>query len=373
MKKFRINIATVILSISLFFCFGSCIKEMEIESPDAPGQIVINCLFSPDNNWKLSVSKAKQLSENEEPVITDATVTISSDSNEVIVLNYNGDGFYTSGQKPVVGKDYRLHVEVPGFGSFEAQSKIPEPVAANVEGLEIKWMKYLYPNDLMDYDVFPIHLVFDAPVKDADFLFRALVFNPENGYKRYLLTNESLNKLQQSGIPKMAIGRLAKLAERWQLNTQVFYDCFSGTGTSTEEMNYQNMLRAEFKKKNVNEREYEAFIPAYCFADDTWVNNISYDTYTVIGRSEEAESVRLLFSDPNLKIAMEGKSDYKREFWVEATRGDSNYRKYFETYILQLSQRVNPYSEPVKVFSNIENGAGIFAGYHRQMIHLFNN
>ena len=60
------------------------------------------------------------------------------------------------------------------------------------------------------------------------------------------------------------------------------------------------------------------------------------------------------------------------EFWLEIIRGDTDYIEYYRTYILQVSQRINPYSEPVMVYSNINNATGIFAGYNRQMIHLFN-
>jgi hypothetical protein len=131
-------------------------------------------------------------------------------------------------------------------------------------------------------------------------------------------------------------------------------------------------LYQDLKQKTVSTREYEAFHPAACFEDDNWLNNISYDVFTVIGKGQNINQADLLYADTNLKYSMENNQKDNKEFWLEIIRGDSDYIEYYRTYILQVSQRINPYSEPVMVHSNINNATGIFAGYNRQMIHLFN-
>ena len=68
---------------------------------------------------------------------------------------------------------------------------------------------------------------------------------------------------------------------------------------------------------------------------------------------------------------MEQNHSRDEEFWLEAIQASKDYIEYYRTYILQVSQRINPFSEPVIVHSNIKNATGIFAGYNRQMILLF--
>ena len=231
----------------------------------------------------------------------------------------------------------------------------------------------MFPNDLLDRDVFPITINFEKQLINAPVVFRALLFNPNYGYKRYLLSSSALQKLEQIGIPAIAARRLEKLTDKWQMSTEVFLDCFKGTGTIDKELNYYNLLAPELKERTVTTREYDAFYSTECFANNEWLNNISIDTRTIFGIGEFVEKADLFYADPNLKYLMESgnyNSNDKREYWVEVAQCSLDYYEYYRTYILQVSQRINPYSEPVIVYSNIKNGVGIFAGFNRQMLHV---
>ncbi len=43
--------------------------------------------------------------------------------------------------------------------------------------------------------------------------------------------------------------------------------------------------------------------------------------------------------------------------------GSENFYTYVQTAVNQLGYTINPFAEPLKVHSNIQNGTGIFAGY----------
>lgn len=225
----------------------------------------------------------------------------------------------------------------------------------------------------MDYDVFPLQVNFAETVQEARFLFRSYYFDPNEGYKRYMLTNESLEKLKKAGLPENAYREIANLVDRWLINQWVFDHIISDLVEGLDSINrFWFLLHQELKQKTVNAREYEAFGKSVCFGNDFWLNNISYDVMTTIGEGENVSHAKLLYANANLKYSMENNNRHDEEFWLEAIQASEDYIEYYRTYILQVSQRINPYSEPVMVHSNINNATGIFAGYNRQMIHLFN-
>lgn len=373
MKKFILKY--LFLSFSVFLIIPACVKDMEIDVPETDKEVIVNCLFNPQNKWELTLSETKSIQENDDIYIEDANVEIIAETGEIITLDYSGNkGEYKSDEYPELGKSYTLKVNIPGHNEITAESTIPDIIKANVPDFEIKWVKYLFPNDLTDYDVFPITINFEKQLINSPIIFRALRFNPNYGYKRYLLSSTALQKLERIGIPSIAVEKLEKLTGKWQISTEVFYDCFKGTGTNVEEFNYLNLLVPELKEKTVKLREYDAFYRTDSFANDEWLNNISIDSRTILGIGEFVEKADLFFADQNLKYLMESgnyNDNDKREYWVEVAQCSLDYYEYYRTYILQVSQRINPYSEPVMVHSNINNATGIFAGYNRQMIHLF--
>ncbi|WP_303925306.1 DUF4249 family protein [Draconibacterium sediminis] len=371
MKKFILKY--LLLSFSVFLIVPSCIKDMEIDVTENNKEVIVSCLFNPQNKWEITLYETKNIQENDDIFIEDANVEITAESGEVITLNYSGDkGVYKSDDYPEMGKSYTLKINIPGRNEITAESTVPDFVKATVPDFEIKWVKYLYPNDLMDYDVFPLQVDFGETVQDARFLFRAHTFNPREGYNRYMLTTSSLKKLSEQGLPSHVYDVLLKIADEWRINSFDFYSpVFNLIDNYQTQSKFSSLLGRELKEKTVNVRAKEAFASNQCFEDDNWLNNISYDTHTVIGKGQNISKANLLYADSNLKYSMENNKKKNMEFWIEIIRGDSDYIKYYRTYILQVSQRINPYSEPVMVHSNINNATGIFAGYNRQMIHLF--
>lgn len=347
---------------------------MDIDMKNVEKKVVVQCLFSDEESWNLTLLTTKNMTDNSDSYIEDATVNISSGPGQSINLNYTGGGHYQSELKPIPGETYQLKINAPGYEEISAQSSIPVPAKAELDDFEINWQIYMTPNDFCDIDVFPINIRFDRPIPDANIIFRDWVFNPENGYIQYWLSSGALNKLKQQGIPTESVTRLEELINKWQIGSGIFSDCFIGTGTREEELSYTNMLDKELQKRTVAQREYGAFLSSMCVPKDEWLHNVSYDVYLVFGKGQDIKEAGLYYADPNLKSAMEGDFSHRprpcKEYWLEVSQGSSDYYKYYHSYILQISQRLNPYSEPIVVYSNIENGVGIFAGLNRQMIHL---
>ncbi len=371
MKKLIVKYSLV--AFTVFLTLPACIKDMEIDVPNTNREVVVACLFNPQDKWKLTLSKTKTLQENEDIFIDNARVEITTETGENITLSYTGEkGIYTSDHHPEMGKTYTLKVNIPGHMEITAESKVPGFVEVTVPDFEVKWVKYLYSNNLMDYDVFPLQVNFGETVQEARYLFRAYYFDPREGYKRYLLTMDSLEKLKKAGLPENAYRESVKLVDQWLVSQWTFEHILRDF---VDEFNLKarlaHLIQQELKQKTVSTREYEAFGRSVCFGNDFWLNNVSYDVMTTIGEAENVTHAKLLYANANLKYSMEHNSSRDEEFWLEAIQASKDYVDYYRTYILQVSQRINPYSEPVMVHSNINNGTGIFAGFNRQMILLF--
>jgi hypothetical protein len=357
----------------VFLTLQACVKDMEIDVPDANREVIVTCLFNPDDKWELTLSETKRMPEDKDIFIDDASVEVISETGEIIALNYLGEkGLYTSDSYPEMGKTYTLKVDIPGHKEITAKSKVPDFVKVTVPDFEIKWIKYLYPNNLLDYDVFPMEVDFGGTIQEARFLFRSFYFNPSEGYKRYMLTMESLEKLKKAGLPENAYSESVKLVDQWLVNQwsfeHILYN-FVDDFDLRQRLSY--LLQQELKQKTVSTRDYEAFRSTVCFGNDFWLNNVSYDVTTVFGEGKDISSASLLYCNTNLKYSMIENQKRGEEYWIETIRASKDYIDYYRTYILQVSQRINPYSEPVMVHTNINNAAGIFAGYNRQMTYLF--
>jgi len=363
----------LLVSFSVVLALPSCVKDMEIDVPGINREVVVSCLFNPQDKWELTLSETKNIQENEDIFIEDAIVEITSGTGEIITLNYSGEkGVYKSDDYPGMGKTYTLKVNIPGHEEITAESKVPGFVEVTVPDFEVKWVKYLNPNDLMDYDVFPLQVNFGETVQEARYLFRSCFFNPREGYKRYMLARESLEKLRTAGLPGKAYRELAKLVDQWLVSQWSFERIlFNFVEDIYLRKTLNAILHRELKQKTIPTREYEAFGRSVCFGNDFWLNNVSYDVITTMGEAENVTHAKLLYANANLKYSMEQNHSRDEEFWLEAIQASKDYIEYYRTYILQVSQRINPFSEPVIVHSNIHNATGIFAGFNRQMIYLF--
>ncbi|MFV0269027.1 MAG: DUF4249 family protein [Draconibacterium sp.] len=100
---------------------------------------------------------------------------------------------------------------------------------------------------------------------------------------------------------------------------------------------------------------------------------MSRDTENVMGELDSPQKASLFVSYyPALSIDRTPRiKTYNKECWLELVSMSEDYYKYQRAYINQVVNLSNPFSSTVGAYTNIENGVGIFAGYHRQMVHFY--
>lgn len=130
-------------------CLSSCIKDVGINIPKQSPKLVVNCLFNPENNWKVFVGSAMPLTDTATiSAISNADITLNGD-NVPVDLRYSDSGYYLSNLKPKAGVKYTITVSVPGFDPIEATDSIP--AGLSVTSYKLDTIPVLItPSDIFD-------------------------------------------------------------------------------------------------------------------------------------------------------------------------------------------------------------------------------
>jgi len=119
----------------------SCETIVEVDSPEYASEPVVTSFFSPDSIWSVTMHRSigasvKQNVHSE--YISDASILIMDGTDIVDVLNYQGRGRYVSksDMSPIEGINYTLRVDIPNKPSVQASSIAPSPVSLLSYSLE---------------------------------------------------------------------------------------------------------------------------------------------------------------------------------------------------------------------------------------------
>jgi hypothetical protein len=117
--------------LPLLVLLSACEQEVEVDMPSPAPRLVINSLFTPDSLFTVRVYSSLPVLDTQRYVVPDnATVTLYEEDQEVEMLPYDpARKYYRSlSFKPVAGKSYRVRVTAPGFPEASARSNVPVPV-----------------------------------------------------------------------------------------------------------------------------------------------------------------------------------------------------------------------------------------------------
>lgn len=117
--------------LPLLVLLTACEQEVEVDLPDQAPRLVINSLFTPDSLFTVRLYSSLPVLDTQRYVVPDnATVTLYEEEQEVETLPYDPDRrwFRSRSFKPAAGKSYRVRVTAPGFPEASARSTVPLPV-----------------------------------------------------------------------------------------------------------------------------------------------------------------------------------------------------------------------------------------------------
>ncbi len=291
--------------------------------PKKGEQIVLNGLLHPDSTIKISVSKSIPLEQEIRfESISNASVKIY-ENEHLLETPVFSDGYYLLNYFPKEGKSYDIKVDIPNYDQLRASDVMPTRPQVDMCFQEDTSNRYLSVDAYLNFTIFQSGE--DRPNYWLDIL--------AIGYDTYhcdSLVCDSANFFAEKN--------------HYYQSFSTSFDTFNSFVNTTEG----------------GVREYDAYIR---IDQDAIVgNHISFDiaspnTYHYFLEYEESNnSFRHL---------------------VNIINASSTYDRYLKSSVIYyLDTRfggegvVSPFVEPTRIYSNIENGTGIFAAYNSVSINI---
>ncbi len=297
----------------------SCTQEVDLPYPTHQTQPVLNGLLHPDSTITISLTKSIAVGRGTEfTAIDHAAVQLYENTQPLGMATYLGDGYYGWDYHPVPGNTYRLEASVPGLPTILAEDKVPAQP-------QIIYSSYLkLSNTSLTQLHFSINNAEDE--KEIYWLSGYYIF-----YEREWDIDNRQGLIDSTFTLTRAFGHFAIQKPPF------FIDDFNRTFH-----NYDNT--------------YEFY--HYLRMDDLLLNAPSFDFSAGFHLSE------ILDED-----------DEKNGIYATVTHASEHYDKYLKSSVIHylnadLGDEPNPFSSPVKIYSNVENGLGIFAAYNAVTIRL---
>ena len=291
-----------ILFISLMLFISACEVEIDIAIPDRQRKIVVNSLFEAETALSVNLTKSLSILDGANVVyLNDASITLYENNTELETLQYTDFGNYISQSVLRSGNTYEISI-LRNNQIASAVSSIPDKVEIiSIDSSTIRFFDMEYLQCLIEFE--------DDPDQDNYFMFSI-------DHLRY----EIIEYSDDFGIVRY--------------DTITFTDSYF----ESEDIIIDSWIYLENKN--------------FILFDDSFISGKTY----------------LL----NIRINFDINNPYNIDMYLDSKESiiyfnlysvSEAYFKYFKTYSLHKDAQDNPFSEPVQVYSNVENGLGVFAGF----------
>lgn len=295
----------------IFFIFiASCSVELEYEDPHFEPNLVINGFLRPDSLVSVNVRSTMPVLSSEITNVENARVSLFVNGEFIEVLVYRGNGNYKSeNHKPIVGNVYSIEVIADGYGKVTAKDTIPEIVkilsATKVRG-----------NTFDEYGD-----------PDTDYSVRFLDGAGNNFYELMFIGQSSPTEFNSN----------------------------YSIGLSKGVVIADPVMR--------NDSDLDLYPPTFLFSDDL-INGEDYTLNVKMNGGSGGD-----FTSPIVPA-------YETGSFVVLRSASYSYYKYMKSWYRhklgkQVGNKVEAFAltsllgDPVKMFSNIEGGYGIFTSYNQ--------
>lgn len=286
-------------------CLCACDVDYDLGLRDATPRVAVNALLTPQEDFtvRLFWSGTYSGSDMKFRPVDNADIRLLEDGAEVLRCAASADGETRTTFRATAGRSYRLEIAVAGYGSLSAATTIPEaPTACLVKTKEKGYYSHFELTAL------------DVPSDAKSVWIRGTSTTEREGWDDY---------------PEYKY-EVADISEYY--TTSPFVDQVNGANDTYEAedkgstVDFERFLRIPYENR-------EAVLPL-CFS--------------VFGANLYSTQCRHMFRVITASDAYDRymRSRYKQEKNSETEAED------------------NPFIEQISVYSNIDNGLGIFAGYN---------
>lgn len=317
-----IKLGAIICAITMLIFFYSCTKEYPINREQLPPKLVLNSIVKQGDKFVINVSRTVNINNKynlDNLFIDDALVKLYEGDVYLETLNYDSLGYYSSQNLALKDKNYKITVEKDNFKTATAYYEFIPPSEISVTK--------------MDTEIFDTIYQYQRPVDGEINLHRV---------KLYLTVRITDNPYKTDYYIIDVIGESQEIMIHNIINNDSL-DSFVELG---ELLNGSLYPYLDYISENEIYRQ-SGF--------EMWkdIRGLIIPDYKFNGQTVEMQYV-LQYLTPELKDI---------ELVVHSIPESLvQYRRSVELYSNTFD---NPYSEPVNVFSNIENGLGFSCGIAR--------
>ena len=319
-----------ILLISLFVSvFTACeMAPFYLSEETIEREIGLNCFFEPNTIFVVSLSETRfsgPIGDYRKFAISDAEVRlyeddiligkfVENDTLDSYGIGYYKRGVYTLDYYPVPGKTYRIEAAKEGYDSVWAESQIP-PVRGNIRVLEVSRTNAFEPDHSHLYHYFDMSVFLEDPPGND---YYHLDIYHELWWINFSTRDTVESYFGEEWFKTVDQEFIIQLVGPSQREELIFNDLlFDGTG-----------LQIDFRNLGYAHR-------TYAMSKDEDLSNLERDYYV--------------------------------KYYAYLMNLSFEYYEYFRTGKQQLKTIEDPFAEPVRIYSNIHNGKGVFAGYNKQI------
>ncbi len=330
---------SILIILSIIFVATSCHKVIDLDVSDAEKKIVINGILYPDSIVRVNISRSLGVLEEDSTefqFLNKATAKLYENDNYIETLVFDSLGFYHSTIIPDLTKKYKLEVESEGIEKAVGRIELVNPIEFAISDMEYS-VEEITETITMDYENFEDDFEsFDTTFIQVYFNCKFNIPDPADQENYYAIVAYSYSA---------DIGELIAFTYD-ENNEEVIYDGFF-----------------------MEESEMQAVHAHYYIENNyTFIENSSfYDNGFQILKDN-------LFSGQNLSLNMNisFRTFDLQPIYMKMYSIPKDYIDYIKSEEKYWQAHENPYTQPVNVFSNIENGFGIFTafGLHEQIITL---
>ena len=313
---------SIFCCLALLFALSSCEQVIEPDLPEHTPRLVLHAFFTADGIWTAYVGRSSGILESrprDERSVADASVELLAGDRVIEEMKFlEAARVYAFEDSTLeVGETYSLQVSVPGFTTIRATDAIPGPV----------------PTSILSYRT-------DTSVRSGSETSR-----------------EFLIELEIQDPPDEA--------NYYQIS---MYQVATGRGV----WRYEGILSTKDPSIVADNGVDESPVEGESFSGEApYFKDTLFD-----GRTHEIEltygGVSVLREDiaQGSEVAEDDQGPSNLKTYLQILYISAAYYEYLKTARLHDSTRDNPFAEPLSVYSNVENGYGIFAGYSSQTFEL---
>jgi len=308
----------------LALVFNSCIKTIDFDDKTLANRLVLNSQIMPSDFFSGTVRKSTSiLSDASNPNVENGSVKLFENSKLLSEFTFEKGYFMKPELNFKEGKTYRVEISADNQ-TISAETTIPEPapvlkmdtISLKSNGGERIMQIYITFRDNMETkDYYQVVAHEDQTYRITD----------QNGDKREYTTSVDLQIIQDD---------------------PVFNSVYTNFSNDVVDLNPENSYNI-FPDDYFEGKEYKLKFKTKSNGTYSYPGSGGYGSNPIYGSGYQ-------YGYPEL---ISGKTTV---YFQKISKDLYNYLRYLKLYD---TYKDNPIAEPVPVYSNIRNGAGIFAGY----------